>query len=255
MNKQGKVKLAYNNLLVLLLVAVLALTAVNAYKINDIQVQIAGEEPEPSTPATPVEQPVRDVKIDFYIMSHCPYGIQAVQGIAPVYEVMKDDAEFNPHYVIYANYRGGGPDYCVADGAYCSMHGIQELNQGVRELCVDKYMGTQSYFEFTLAMMDACNSRNADTCWEPIAEGLGLDVDVIKTCEAEDILEILAEEKALNDALEVRGSPTIFINDEKYSGQRTPAAYQTAMCGKFTDAPESCAAVMSDAGAEVTGSC
>ena len=60
----------------------------------------------------------------------------------PVVELLKDKADIQLHYVIYENYQGGGSKYCLdKDNKYCSMHGIQELNQDVRELCVQKYQG------------------------------------------------------------------------------------------------------------------
>ncbi|MBU1975201.1 MAG: GILT family protein, partial [Nanoarchaeota archaeon] len=81
-------------------------------------------------------------QIDFYVMSYCPYGNQAEEAIEPVYQALKDNAIFNPRYVWYSNYQGGGPNYCLdAESKYCSMHGIQEANQNIRELCVNHQYG------------------------------------------------------------------------------------------------------------------
>ncbi|MBW2967841.1 hypothetical protein KY362_05125 [Candidatus Woesearchaeota archaeon] len=180
-------------------------------------------------------------QIDFYVMSYCPYGNMAEEAIEPVYRLLGDKAEFNPHYVIYSNYRGGGPQFCLDDAnLYCSMHGIQELNQGLRELCVDKHMGIREYFEFTLEMNKKCNSNNADTCWEPVAKSLGLDVEKIKDCEANEWEDILAAELELNKALGVSGSPTVFVEGQQFSGARTPAGFAQALCGGFETAPTDC---------------
>jgi predicted DsbA family dithiol-disulfide isomerase len=180
-------------------------------------------------------------QIDFYVMSYCPYGNQAEEGIEPVYQLLGDKADFNPHYVIYSNYQGGGPNYCLDDESrYCSMHGVQELNQGLRELCVDKYMGSDAYFEFVLEMNKKCNYQNADSCWEPVADDLGLDIEKIKDCEADEWEGILSKELQLNTALGVRGSPTIFVEGEPYSGARTPAGYGGALCAAFDSAPGEC---------------
>ncbi|MFH1722232.1 MAG: thioredoxin domain-containing protein [Candidatus Altiarchaeota archaeon] len=195
-------------------------------------------------------------QIDFFVMSYCPYGNQAEEGIEPVYQVLKDKADFNPRYVIYSNYQGGGPSYCLDDESkYCSMHGIQELNQGIRELCVAKYIGMDEYFEFVLEMNKKCNSGNADECWVAVSEGLGLDTAKIKSCEADEGEALVAEELELNTLLGVRGSPSIFIDGESYEGGRTPAAYQTALCEAFDDPPAECATVQDAAGAAVEGQC
>ena len=46
-------------------------------------------------------------QIDFYVMSYCPYGNQAEEAIEPVYNLLKNKADFKPHYVFYSNYQGG----------------------------------------------------------------------------------------------------------------------------------------------------
>ncbi|RMF54588.1 hypothetical protein D6745_04765 [Candidatus Woesearchaeota archaeon] len=180
-------------------------------------------------------------QIDFFVMSYCPYGNQAEEAIKPVYELLKGKADFKPHYVIYSNYRGGGPQYCFDDESkYCSMHGIVELHQDIREFCVYRHMGEAEWFEFATKMNKECNSQNADTCWEGVADSLGLDKDVINDCFANEALDILQNEFELNKAYGVSGSPTIFIDGQKYGGSRTPEGFKSGLCNAFEDAPEEC---------------
>jgi hypothetical protein len=179
-------------------------------------------------------------QIDFFVMSYCPYGNQAEEGIAPVYNLLKDKAIFNPRYVIYSNYQGGTADYCIDNGNLCSMHGIQEVHQDVRELCVNKYMGIGKWFDFALAMNKNCTSQNADSCWEAVATKLGLDVAKIKTCEANEAVALLTAEQKLGNTLKVSGSPTIFIDGSSYSGGRTPEEFKTALCAAFDTKPAEC---------------
>jgi predicted DsbA family dithiol-disulfide isomerase len=186
-------------------------------------------------------------QIDFFVMSYCPYGNQAEEGIAPVYDLLKGKAVFNPHYVIYANYGGGGADYCIANGQLCSMHGIQELNQDTREICVNKYFGIDSWFKFTLAMNKGCSAQNADSCWENVAKGLGLDVTKIKTCQDKEGEALLKADQVLGDKLGVQGSPSIFIEGTDYNGGRTPEAYKEALCAGFTKQPSECATKLAGA--------
>lgn len=189
-------------------------------------------------------------QIDFFVMSYCPYGNQAEEGIEPAYQLLKDKAIFKPHYVIYENYGGGGSDYCLADGTLCSMHGIQELNQDVREACVNKYMGIAKWFEFALAMNKDCTSQNADSCWEPVANKLGFDIAKIKKCQADEAVTLMKADKELGDKLKVSGSPTIFIDGQSYSGGRTPEAYKQGLCAAFETQPTECSTQL--AGAETT---
>jgi len=183
-------------------------------------------------------------QIDFFVMSYCPYGNQAEEAIEKAYQLLKDKAEYNPHYVIYSNYQGGGPQFCLDDESkYCSMHGVQELNQNIRELCVNKHVGIKEYFEFVLAANKECNAGNVDTCWEAVAEGLGLDTDKIKKCEKDEGLTIAAAEKKLNDILKITGSPQVFVEGLEYAGARTGAGYMRALCNKIDDPPEACSQI------------
>ncbi|MBW2971702.1 hypothetical protein KY359_01575 [Candidatus Woesearchaeota archaeon] len=199
-------------------------------------------------------------QIDFYVMSYCPYGNIAEEAIEPAYQLLKGKADFNPHYVIYSNYGGGGPNYCLdEDAKYCSMHGVQEMNQGLRELCVAKYIGMDAYFKFVLEMNAKCNYQNADSCWEAVAKGLKLDTAKIKDCEANEWDDLLSKELELNKALGVSGSPTVFVEGQAYAGARTPAGYAQALCAEFETAPSACSAsslsALGDTQAAASGSC
>ena len=194
-------------------------------------------------------------QIDFYVMSFCPYGNQAEEAIASVYNVLKGKADFNPHYVIYSNYAGGSSKYCIENGTYCSMHGVQEVHQDIRELCVNKYMGTDDYFKFIVAINKKCNSRNVDSCWENIAKDLNLSVSKIKECEKNESASLAKQEYNLNKIWHVSGSPTVFIDGQLYTGKRTPQAYLNALCGAFEKAPKECSTKISSSGATPTGSC
>ena len=193
--------------------------------------------------------------VKFFVMSFCPYGNQAESGLEPVYRLLKDKVEWEPHYVIYSNY-GNYPDYCLdEDRKYCSMHGIQELNQDVRELCVWKYYSHDLWWDFVLKVNEKCNSRNADICWEDIAKDLGIDVEKIKKCQKEEAVSLLEKEIELNEKYGVRGSPTVFINDELYAGSRTPEAYKQAICSGFIKPPEECNKTLSTSGSSTQGQC
>ncbi len=206
----------------------------------------------PSGQAAPAGAP----RIDFYVMAYCPYGNQAEEGIAPVYKQLAGKANFNPHYVIYSNYQGGGAKYCIDPASkYCSMHGAQEMNEDVREMCVNKYMGVGKWFDFALAMNSKCTAQNADTCWEAVASGVGLDTAKIKTCAANEGLTLAEAELQLDATNKVSGSPTIFINGNAYNGGRAAADFLSALCAAFTVKPAECANAVASTPAAAAGNC
>jgi len=183
-------------------------------------------------------------QIDFFVMSYCPYGNIAEEAIEPVYQNLKDKALFVPHYIV-----------SKSGSAYSSLHGVQEFNQDIRELCVNKYMGIEAYFKFVLAMNKDCTSSNADTCWENVAKGLSLDVAKIKTCESGEGSAIADKEIAVANALGVSGSPTVYIEGVEYSGGRTAQGYQQVLCQGFDTAPAECGTALSNEAQAAAGNC
>ncbi|MFH1211372.1 MAG: hypothetical protein V1659_00405 [Candidatus Woesearchaeota archaeon] len=175
-------------------------------------------------------------QIDFFVMSYCPYGNQAEEAIEKVYKKFGSLAEFRPRYVIYSNYNGGGPNYCIDPASmYCSMHGVQELNQDIREQCVKQSYGLDSWFEFALKMNTACTYKNADTCWQAVADGLDIDKDKVQRCYDENSLAIAGEELRLTNLFGASGSPAIFIEGQQYTGDRTSLAIAQALCDAYEE--------------------
>lgn len=223
----------------------LMLSAIDMNKKPEIQTQTTFDAPDREKP-----------NVKFFVMSFCPFGNQAESGLAPVFRLLGEKVEWEPHYVIYSNYRGGGPDYCLDnESKYCSMHGIQELHQDVRELCIWKYYNHSIWWDFVLEINKLCNSRNADTCWEPIAKELNIDVNKINTCLKDEAESLLEKELELNERYGVRGSPTVFINDKQYSGGRAPENYKQAICSGFIDKPEECSQILGTTSSSASGGC
>ncbi len=214
------------------------------------------ELPEVTTPdevaTTATETPKTDKpKVEMYVMSFCPYGQQAETGLIDAVKLLNNNINFEPHFVIYGNYQGGSADYCIENGKYCSMHGIQELNEDVRQLCVWKY-NNDKFWDYVMAINKACKSNDVDKCWENIAKGQDIDVEKIKSCQKDEAVTLLGNEVKLNTANKVSGSPTIIINGVKYSGGRSPENFKTGICGAFKTGPSECSTVLSTAGASNT---
>lgn len=206
---------------------------------------------QPSSEIPKADKP----EVLLFTMSYCPYGNQAEDGIVPVVKAMGKDIDVQPHYVIYANYKGGGPQYCLdKESKYCSMHGIQEVNEDVRELCIYKYEKAK-FWDFIIDVNTECNSGNVDTCWENVAKAWKIDTAKISTCQKNEALTLLAKEVELNTKYSVQGSPMLIINGGEYSGARTPEAYKTGICSGFNTPPAGCSQQLSSQGAATTGNC
>ena len=69
------------------------------------------------------------VKVDFYVMSQCPYGTQVEDAIKPVLDKLGKAVDFSINFI--ATDLGGGK--------FSSLHGQGEVDENIRQLCAVKY--------------------------------------------------------------------------------------------------------------------
>ncbi|MCS7109177.1 MAG: hypothetical protein NZ903_00025 [Candidatus Micrarchaeota archaeon] len=221
--------------------------------IEKVELQQTEEQPE-EIPKEVEKREKPDVKL--FVMSYCPYGIQAENAMWPVLDLLGDKVNFELHYVIYpaTYYNGVEDEYCI-NKTYCAMHGVQELNENIRQICIMNKYDYSVWKEYIKAVSSSCNYRNVDSCWEGVAKSKGIDVEYVKQCYNENALKYAEKEYQLNLKYNVQGSPMLFINDVQYEGGRTPEAYKKAICDGFTNPPASCDTALSGESSPVSGSC
>ncbi len=194
-----------------------------------------------------------DVKL--FVMAYCPYGNQAEEAIIPAMKALGDSASLEMHYVIYSNYQGGGEKYCLdKENKYCSMHGIEELKQDVRELCVQKY-DKPKLLDFIAKINSGTTVDNVASKWEGIAKSLGINTVKIKECADKEAENLLANEVNLNSQFKVEGSPVLVINGIEYGKDRNAEAYKNAICGAMNTPAEKCSITLDAATVEAQGDC
>lgn len=174
-------------------------------------------------------KPEKIAKAELFVMAFCPYGNQAENAIIPVVKLIGKKADIQLHYVISKD----------SEGNFHSLHGIKELNQDIRELCVAKYQ-KEKLWGFIEKINEETTLANVDKKWEGIAKRIGIDVKKIKNCQKNEAEELLEREYALNQKYKVTASPTLIINGTRYQGERTPEAYKKAICSGFINPPKEC---------------
>lgn len=185
---------------------------------------------EPVEPITtdPVEFSGEKVKLDFYVMSQCPYGTQVEDAIAPVLEKIGSHVDFNLEFIATDN----------GDGTFRALHGQNEVDGNIVQLCAAKY-NPNSYMK-----MITCQNQNAGAIpgnWEKCAGDNGLAVESIRSCyEGEEGKELLRTSLQKAQAVKATGSPTIYLAGEKYSGGRTSDDFMRALCDAMDEKPEAC---------------
>ncbi len=210
----------------------------------DLEPPVAKNIPKTDTP-----------EVELFVMAFCPYGNQAEEIMEPVQKLLGNKAKIELRYVIYSNYASGFPDYCLdKENKFCSMHGISEVHQDIREICVQKYQRNKLW-DFVMKINEETTSQNVDEKWEEIAKNLGIDAQKIKDCQANEAEILLAKEVELNkteypvqdpshyqnqEKTTIAGSPTLIINGMVYGGERSSEGYKEAICSGFKSPPEEC---------------
>jgi 2-hydroxychromene-2-carboxylate isomerase len=169
-------------------------------------------------------------KVEFYVMSQCPYGTQVQEGIGPVLEKRKGYIAFTEDFIATP----------TPEGALNCMHGEAECNGNRAELCLAKHY-PDTYFPAVLCM--AKDRQGIPDNWKKCAEEAGLDPAPVKACYDGDEGKSLAQASAMKSQEKgARGSPTIFINDKPYRGGRSPEAFDIAVCMALDekDRPSDC---------------
>ncbi|MBU0461201.1 MAG: GILT family protein, partial [Nanoarchaeota archaeon] len=92
-----------------------------------------------------VTTPEGKVKVEFYVMSQCPYGTEVEDAIAPDMASMGDAIDLHIDYIAQE----------VAPGQFMSLHGEPEVLGNIVQLCAKQY-NPDKYVDFIV-----CQNENA----------------------------------------------------------------------------------------------
>jgi len=156
-----------------------------------------------------------NVDFDVFIMSYCPYGLQFVKGLLPVWEEFDDKANINVRFVSY------------------TMHGQKEADENARMVCIREEQ-CEKYRDYLKCFVE---SGNAQACIEKV----GIDKEKLSDCVANRAKRYLEEDAKLNEQYGVRGSPTAVINGKQVEiWPRSPANIAKVLCDYLQPKPEEC---------------
>jgi len=93
-------------------------------------------------------------KVQLFVMSQCPYGVQAENAIKPVLDALKDKISFELRFIANSDGKGG----------FTSLHGQAEVDENIRQVCAAKY-APDTYMDYVI-----CRNKNyRSTEWESCA--------------------------------------------------------------------------------------
>ena len=170
----------------------------------------------------------KPAKLEVYVMSKCPFGVQVEKALGPVLDKLGANVELRIGYI---GQKQGDE--------LSSMHGPGEVTGDIAQLCA-KEVAPDKYFS-----MISCQDKDpahVDTNWESCGKDAGIDTAAVKSCMDSKGKGLLSA--AFDDARQrgATGSPTMFLNGKPYDGGRKSADFIRAICNTYDGAkPEACA--------------
>ena len=178
----------------------------------------------------PLKKSADAVKLEFFVMSQCPYGVQVVNAVKDAVDKLGPDLDFTMDFI---GTKG-------ANGELSSMHGPNEVTGDIVQLCAAK-VAPASYL--AMAVCQNKTVKDVATNWEQCAKEAQLPVEEIRTClTGPEGKQLLMASFDRATARQARGSPTIFVAGKPYNGRRSPTDFLRAVCAEHKGAtkPAAC---------------
>ncbi len=150
-------------------------------------------------------------EVELFVMSYCPYGVQAEQELLPFFETYGDTINFKLRFIV-------GKEESSAENAgedirFTSLHGETELIENKRQMVIAE-LYPDKLFDYLL-----CRADHLHEAWVNCAKNVGLDVGrIAEAVEAEKVTLDLVEEIQRKEALNIKGSPTLVIDGRIIDG-------------------------------------
>lgn len=147
-------------------------------------------------------------QVELFVMSFCPFGVQAGEELLPFIEKYGDAVDFNLRFI--ANLVEE-PD--SEESKFTSLHGEVEVIENLRQIAVSQLYPDQ-FFDFLL-----CRAKHLESAWTRCADKLGLDIDKVnQEMESERTKRVFETDIQRSTALGVRASPTLVVDGKVISG-------------------------------------
>lgn len=179
---------------------------------------------------------------ELFVMSYCPYGLQAEKAYLPVYRLIGDKADMKIRFVNYA------------------MHGKKEIDENLRQYCIQKnqtnlfadyldcFVHSQSPAGVDSVDYASClrkagiDPAELDSCVSSTDASFGIEKDYNdKSSWLSGAYPGFAVDNDLNVKYGVQGSPTFVINGKEAEIEtKSPQALLNALCTAFNNPPAEC---------------
>jgi len=149
------------------------------------------------------------LKLEFFIVSYCPYGVRYVDNILhPMINALGDTLEWKPMYIM--NDAGNGKP--------SSMHGQEETDENLREICLRDKWGNAKWLSYMDCFSaEVFNKRGKPDAkdWKFCAEQAGVSVGELQKCFDTEAVALAKPDMEWTMKYRVTGSPTAVYNCSK----------------------------------------
>lgn len=165
-------------------------------------------------------------------MSKCPFGAETQKVMNEILGEIGGRIEFSQRFIVRE----------IAGGEFKSLHGEEEIEGDILELCAERHYGEGHRFMDLVACM-ADDFQGIPANWKGCAEKSGLDMRVIDSCAGgEEGRKLLSASAGIAKAREIFASPTLVVGKYSLSGSRGKNEIMLLLCCSFEEgsAPAEC---------------
>ena len=145
--------------------------------------------------------------LELFVMSYCPYGVQAEEKLIPIVKEFGDKIDFKLQFIAQEKEEPSAQDITP----FTSLHGYPEVAENIRQLLIAREYPNR-YLDYIL-----CRGKKLDKSWEKCAQKFGIDVAKIQRLFDSPEAEQLFRENIKRAAeLSIRASPTILVDGHKF---------------------------------------
>ncbi len=188
-------------------------------------------------------------KIELFVMSQCPYAVEAEKIIVPVIKELKAKIDFTICFIAEENNKNAqekfsqppseipgeieeqGMDQCSGEfisegGKFKSLHGKSEIDENIRQVVMAKYY-PDKYLDYLLLRSDNYATDN----WEECATKAWMDCKFIsRIAQSEEGEMLFRQNFTRSNELGINASPTLLINGKRYKGQIAQIGINRIIC-------------------------
>ena len=147
-------------------------------------------------------------QVELFVMSFCPFGVQAEEELLPFIEKYGDAVDFNLRFI--ANLV---EETASEESKFTSLHGEVEVIENLRQIAVSQLYPDQ-FFDYLL-----CRAKHLESAWTQCAENVGLDIDKVnQEMESERTKRLFEVDIQRSTTLGIRSSPTLVVDGKVISG-------------------------------------